>query len=297
MKQLSSDFAAHLGGQATTLANCWRLTRSDGVVMGFTDHDQPIALAGVVFEATTGLTASQAVAAADLSVGGGDVSGALASAAITEADIIAGLYDGATIDVFVVNWADPTQNVQVRSGMIGEITRQDNAFVAEVRSLASLLDAQKGRIYQHRCDADLGDARCTIDLTRATMRGSGVVVSSTSQSQLVASGLTAFAVGWFARGLLVVTGGANAGFGVEVKLHASGPAGTYLEFWQPAPSAFAAGDTFTVTAGCDKLIETCDLRFSNAANFRGFPHIPGSDFLMAHPALTAQPNNGGALVT
>jgi uncharacterized phage protein (TIGR02218 family) len=297
MKQLSSDFAAHIAGQATTLANCWRLTRSDGTVLGFTDHDQPILLNGVTYEAATGLTASQTMAAADLSTGGGDVSGALASAAITEPDIVAGLYDGAVIDVFLVNWATPSQNVQVRSGIIGEITRQDSAFVAEVRSLATVLDQERGRIYQHRCDADLGDARCTIDLTQPTMRGVGTIVSAASPTQLVASGLTAFAGGWFSRGLLTFTAGANAGFAVEVKLHASGSGGASLELWQPAPNPMVAGDVFTVTAGCDKLIDTCDLRFNNAVNFRGFPHIPGSDFLLANPALTAQPNNGTALVS
>jgi uncharacterized phage protein (TIGR02218 family) len=297
MKQISSDFAAHLAGAATTLANCWRLTRADGTVMGFTDHDWPIILNGVTYAASTGLTASQVVASADLSTGGGDVSGALASAAITEADIAAGLYDGATIDVFLVNWATPTQYLQIRSGLIGEIKRQDQAFVAEVRSLATVLDQQRGRIYQHRCDADLGDSRCTINLNQPIYSGTGTVVSSASPTQLVASGLSAFALGWFARGRLVFTAGANLGFAVEVKLHTSDPSGAFIALWQPAPNPIRLGDVFTVTAGCDKLINTCDTRFNNAVNFRGFPHIPGSDFLLANPALTAQPNNGTALVS
>lgn len=297
MKQIAGDFAAHLAGNVTTLANCWRLSRADGTVMGFTDHDRSIVLDGITYAASTGLTASQVVASADLSTGGGDVSGALASAAITEGDIAAGLYDGATIDIFLVNWATPTQYLHVRSGLIGEIKRQDQAFIAEVRSLATVLDQQRGRIYQHRCDADLGDSRCTINLASATYTGTGSVLSSASPTQLVASGLSAFAPGWFARGRLAFTAGANAGFAVEVKLHANDPDGTFIGLWQPAPNPMAPGDVFAITAGCDKLIETCDLRFNNAVNFRGFPHIPGSDFLLANPALTAQPNNGTALVS
>jgi len=296
MKPLTSDFAAHLAGAATTLANCWRLTRADDAVMGFTDHDRPLTFDGVTYAAATGLTASQTVAAADLSTGGGDVSGALASAAITEADIVAGRYDGATIDVFLVNWAAPDQRLQIRSGVIGEITRQDSAFIAEVRSLATELEQQRGRIYQHRCDADLGDRRCGIDLTAATYHGSGVVASVLGPAHVVATGLSGFAVGWFARGLLTFTAGANNGFAVEVKRHEAATGGVYLEVWQPAPNPIVAGDAFTLTAGCDKLIETCDGRFANALNFRGFPHIPGSDFLIANPALTAEPNNGTALV-
>ncbi len=297
MKQLASDFAAHLSAKATTLARCWRLTRRDGTVMGFTDHDRPLAIEGLVYEASTGLAASDVVANADLSVGGGEVSGALASAAISEADIAAGLYDGATIDVYLVNWVEPSQYLHQRTGVIGEMTRRDGAFVAEVRSLAQALDQEQGRVYQHRCDADLGDARCGIDLTVAALHGTGTIVAATSRSRLIASGLTTFASGWFNRGRLQFTSGANAGFAVEVKIHAADPAGTLIELWQPAAQDLSAGDRFTVTAGCDKLIETCDQRFSNALNFRGFPHIPGSDYLLAHPALVAQPNDGKALVS
>ena len=45
----------------------------------------------------------------------------------------------------------------------------------------------------------------------------------------------------------------------------------------------ATGDAFTVTAGCDKRFATCRARFANAENFRGFPHIPGNDFVIALP--------------
>lgn len=297
MKTLQPDLTAHLAGNVTTLCYCWRLTRSDGAVLGFTDHDRPIVLNGLTYQASTGLSASEAVAAADLSVGGGEVTGALASAAISEGDIIAGLYDGAVVDVFLVNWAAPTQNVQVRSGLIGEIKRRDGSFVAEVRSLSAKLDEEGGRIYQHRCDADLGDARCGIDLTQPQYHGAGSVTVASALARFTASGLQGFASGWFARGLLRLTGGANAGFACEVKQHTLVNGVVTIELWQPAPNPIAPGDTFTITAGCDKLIETCDQRFGNAVNFRGFPHIPGSDFLVAHPSLVAQPKTGAALVS
>ncbi|MDX5493645.1 MAG: phage BR0599 family protein, partial [Alphaproteobacteria bacterium] len=31
----------------------------------------------------------------------------------------------------------------------------------------------------------------------------------------------------------------------------------------------------------DKQFTTCRDRFANAVNFRGFPHMPGNDFVMA----------------
>lgn len=44
---------------------------------------------------------------------------------------------------------------------------------------------------------------------------------------------------------------------------------------------------------CDKRWETCVGTFANGANFRGFPDVPGDDFLTAYPAGSAQ-NDGGS---
>lgn len=40
------------------------------------------------------------------------------------------------------------------------------------------------------------------------------------------------------------------------------------------------GDAFHVSPGCDKSFATCRGRFGNGVNFRGFPHIPGNDFII-----------------
>ena len=49
------------------------------------------------------------------------------------------------------------------------------------------------------------------------------------------------------------------------------------------PVPVEPGDAFDIKAGCDKQFATCREKFSNAANFRGFPHMPGNDFLAAYP--------------
>ena len=59
-----------------------------------------------------------------------------------------------------------------------------------------------------------------------------------------------------------------------------------------ATQPIAAGDTFTVTAGCDKQFATCHDRFDNVVNFRGFPHIPGNDFVVRYP-VAGEPGNDG----
>ena len=158
--------------------------------------------------------------------------------------------------------------------------RSGPAFTAEVRGLAHYLQQPKGRLFQYACDADLGDARCTVDLTSPTLRGSGVVIAASSLRLFTASGLGSFAGDWFTRGLVTFTSGANAGRAQEVRRHAFGAPAT-IELWQPMAHAILPGDAFIVTAGCDKQFATCQARFANAVNFRGFPHMPGSDYVLA----------------
>jgi len=45
--------------------------------------------------------------------------------------------------------------------------------------------------------------------------------------------------------------------------------------------------------GCDKRSSTCSGRFDNLLNFRGFPSIPGGDFLTVYPGA-GQRHDGGS---
>ena len=89
MRSLPPGLAAHLGGGVTTLCRCWRLTRRDGLVQGFTDHDRDLAFEGTEFRAGAGLDAAEAATELGFAVGGGEVSGALVSAGITDVDAVA----------------------------------------------------------------------------------------------------------------------------------------------------------------------------------------------------------------
>ncbi len=191
MKALAPAFQAHLDEGTTTLAWCWRITRADGVVLGFTDHDRVLAFAGTDFEPESGFTASEVRSGSDLSVDAQDAEGVLSSDRITETDILDGRWDNAAVEVWRVNWADTSQRVLMRRGAIGQIRRGRLAFVAEVRSLAHLLGQNTGRTFQASCDAALGDGRCGIDLDNATYKGNGVVLKTQRDRSFTASGLGA----------------------------------------------------------------------------------------------------------
>lgn len=276
MKNIQAGLAAHLAGGVTTLARCWQLTRRDGVVMGFTDHDADLAFDGVTYHARSGLEASEAETELGFSVGNIDAAGVLHSAGITEADIGRGLYDGAEVSVHVVDWNNPDNRQWLDVMVIGEIRRGDVAFVAELRSAAHRFDEERGRLYTSRCGADLGDARCK----KAIIPSIGVAIAFTGQSEVRLSGVGAFASGWFTGGRLVFTSGGNAGHAVEIRRHQLDGASAVIDLWLDVPQPMAIGDGVALTPGCDKGFTTCRAKFANHVNFQGFPHIPGTDFLL-----------------
>lgn len=283
MKILPQGLQAHLDSGATTLCWCWRITRRSGARLGFTDHDRDLAFDGTTFEAASGFSASEIRSSVGLGVDNLEVESALISSRLSETGLAAGDFDEAAVEIFRVNWSEPSQRVLMRKGSLGEVRRTGSAFTAEVRGLAHYLQQPKGRLFQYACDAELGDSRCGVDPTAPSQTGAGAVVAADSDRQFVVAGLDVFTAGWFTRGLFTMTSGSGSGRAREVKRHSLRNGAVLIELWQALGSAPVPGDTFTITAGCDKTLATCREKFGNAINYRGFPHMPGNDFLSSPP--------------
>ena len=282
MKSLSPALQSHLDDGTTTLSWCWRISRSDGVALGFTDHDRALTFDGTDFEPESGFAASEIRAGSDLAVDAQDATGVLTSDRITETDILDGRWDNAAVELWRVNWADTSQRVLLRRGAVGQIRRGRMAFVAEVRSLAHVLGQTVGRTFQAGCDACLGDARCGIDLENAIYKGMGVITDLLRDRAFMASGLAGFDPGWFTSGTLTWTSGANTGRVTEVLAHGLDGSIATLTLLEAPVRTIAEGDGFIARAGCDKRIATCSAKFANTANFRGFPNIPGQDAVLRY---------------
>jgi uncharacterized phage protein (TIGR02218 family) len=288
MRAIAAELQARLDGRATTLCRCWRVVRRDGTATGFTDHDRDLAFEGTDFRASSGMDATTLQLATGLSVDNAQATGALSDASVREEDIAAGLYDDAEIWHWLVDWERPDLRVLLFHGRFGEIRRAGGAFEVELRGPAEALGAPVGRTIMKSCDRALGDARCGFDVTRPGFSGEGVALAGTSGAAVVAGGLGGFAEGWFAHGRLEWLSGANAGRFATVKADLPGPEGRrQLALWQEPGFAAVVGDRFRLVAGCDKSAGTCRGKFQNFVNFRGFPHIPGDDW------VTAYPKNGG----
>jgi uncharacterized phage protein (TIGR02218 family) len=293
MRVLPDGMAEHLASGATTLCHCWRVELKSGEVLGFTDHDRDLVINGVTYEAEAGFAATEIESSLGLSVDNLEATGALSSTALSEARLAAGDFDNAAVELWRVNWQAPAQRVLLKRGAVGEVTRGRGIFTAELRGLSHVLNQPRGRLFQQGCDAVLGDAQCGVDLANPDVSATVQVNACRERRIIEVSGATAFAAGFFAHGTLAFTTGANAGRGGQIKFHRVTGAAVTVELWQPLLADAQAGDRLVLRAGCDKQFSTCRLKFGNAVNFRGFPHMPGDDFVTGYAVKQKQTKGRG----
>lgn len=278
MRDIPAGLAAHLDQTSTTTCHAWRLTRTDGLVLGFTEHDGDLEFDGTVFSAATGFRASEVETGLGLGADAADVAGAFSDEAISADDLALGRYDGVRIETFLVNWQTPHDHVLLSTRVLGEVRSSGPAFSVELRLLAARLDQPSGRLYSRRCDADLSDGRCTASVTAHPFRLTGAVIDAPDETTLIVSGVDDRPAGWFSGGRVAFSTGPLSGLTTDVSEHGLAGGGARLTLWSPMARLPAPGDQFEITAGCDKSFETCSQKFANALNFQGFPHLPGSDF-------------------
>lgn len=273
----------HLEQGVTTTCQCWAVKRSDGLELGFTDHDGDLEFEGLRFRAGTGLTARALEQSTGLSVDNTEAVGALSDAAVTEADLRAGRYDGAEVRCWLVNWAAPSERLLRFRGHMGEVSHGASGFRTELRGLTEALNRPMGRVIQAGCDAALGDARCGFDMTSAGYVASYTLRGLRDGTVLEFDETGGFEAGWFERGACRVLDGASAGLKGWIKSDRILGAVRVVELWHEFGAPLLAGDRISLSAGCDKRGVTCRLKFDNFLNFRGFPDVPSADWLTANP--------------
>lgn len=296
-KTFPTGLQDHLDGGATTMCFCWRLTRKDAVVMGFTEHDNDLTVDGTLFEAEAGFEGTRIDQSIGLAVDNLEATSAFSSDRITEDDLIAGVYDDAFVEVLWVNWADTSQFTVRLTGNLGEVTHRGVEFVAELRSLAHRLTQRVGRFYNRTCDAvfcDVGELvpRCKLDAANYTF--SGTVTEVASNGSFTASGLTQTS-DTFTRGVVTWTSGNNQDAAHDVRAHVKDGTDALFDLWTPTIADVQVGDTFDVLQGCAKTSAACQ-SYGNIRYMQGFPHIPGKDIVTDYPVEGADGQNGGALV-
>lgn len=262
-----------LRAELVTLAWCWRLSRRDGVVIGLTSHDRDLLIGGLPYRAAPGMKPSAIETRDSLDAATMDIEGAIASDAIATRDLDAGRWDGAGLELFLVDWTAPdAAPVTIARGSLGTIERRGASFAAELKGVTQLLDRPVCPATSPSCRATLGDRACRVDLAPLTHIRRVVAVEGRVVTLDAAAPHMAF-------GELLWIEGANCGLASPV-VAADGAALHLAE----APAFLPAAPVrVRLTEGCDKQLATCRDRFANAVNFRGEAHLPGNDLLTRYP--------------
>jgi uncharacterized phage protein (TIGR02218 family) len=255
----------------TTLAFCWKLSRRDGITLGFTSHDRDLTVGGLLYRATPGMVPSAIERSISLEPDNVDLSGVLTSDAITARDLTAGRWDGASLTLFAVDWTAPENTpLPLVRGTLGAVSIKGDAFSVELNGPTSILDAAVVEETSPECRATLGDKRCGVDLA-----GRSLTLTISQADDIILSVAGALAANDYAQGRLRWLDGPNAGLeGLILANDAS-----HITLADPPPLMPLAGDRIEIRQGCDRRFTTCTGRFANALNFRGEPHLPGNDLL------------------
>lgn len=285
MKTIGASLLSHFGLTFTTVVACWKLTRTDGVIYFHTGHDTALVIDGNTYDPVNGTILSQFEQQAGLGVDNLEVMFALADAGITKAEIEGNLFDGATIDVFLVNWKDLTMGkaLLAQNWLVGNIELRDYMAVAEVRSRAQLLQSGLIELYSPGCRATLGDSRCGVDFGSASPYIVSGSVTGVTDRQIFTDTSRPETTDVFAYGLLTWIGGASAGglnTGLSMEVQSYNPVTDLVTLFLKMPFQITVGDTYEMRWGCDKSAISCKNKFNNLVNFRGEPFVPGPDVLI-----------------
>jgi len=270
MRTISNDLKAEI--KAGRIARLLKITCKNGDVYAFTDTDMPLVVDSVKYTPAPGLQSVKLTATSDVQISNQEIGAALSE--IPEQDLIGGVFDSAEIIASWASWANPgAGKVDVFVGTLGEVTWDDRGFVADVVSNMKAMERIIGWQYTATCRHTLygGPAAgkigsCGVNPATFTFTGS---VSSILTPKWRFTASLSQPDGYFSAGVLTWTTGNNAGLSVTVKRQT----GAEFELFLPTAFTFAAGDTFSIKAGCDKTLETCKNKFNNLNNYGGFPHI------------------------
>jgi uncharacterized phage protein (TIGR02218 family) len=299
MKAISPALQAHYALGTTTIARCWRIQRKDGVVVRVnstdTDIPYPFAAAGEVYQAKAGGSPSAIVGEASGAVQNSEMTGLFDASTVSESDIYAGLYDGAQVAIFEVNYADLTMgHLLLQTGTIGNVQAGRMAFQAEVRGLMQSLQQPVGRLYQPSCSATLGDARCKVNLPALVKTGALTAVDATiGRRKFTDTARTEYQT-YFDNGIITWTSGLNNGLSEEIASFVGG----VISLKQPMPYNVAVGDTYSIVPGCNKLLTANLVRYgvvqtaaANVINDATRTEAPGT-YIGGSLTFTSGANNG-----
>jgi uncharacterized phage protein (TIGR02218 family) len=279
VKVIPIALQAHYEAGSISAALCLKFTRQDGEVFAFTSHDVDLTVDGVDYLAMPGAGISALAGKAGFSVDNAEATTLIDDEAITENDVLAGLWDAAEWELIRVNWADVSMGAEIlKTGKNGGVLLRDGRIVSKLRGMAQDEQVNIGLRTLPTCTLAFGSTRCGVDLGPITVAGT---LTSVTSRYAVRDSARAEASDYFGNGILRMIDGANAGIERHVKTYAAN--GT-VTLWQALPYDAQVGDAYELVPGCRKRrTEDCAAKWSNGPRFGGMPDLVGVDRLVRQP--------------
>lgn len=161
-KAIPAALQTHMEGEVLSLSTCIRITKNDGTELRMTNHDRPLTIAGDTFSPTVSFDSSAIKSASDLSTDNAEIILGLDGETVSRKDFESDLYRRAAIEIFIVNWENPSQGVSyLKRGTIGDFTIVDETSVkVQVRGLTQSLQRTFVELYSPTCRVAFGGDKC-----------------------------------------------------------------------------------------------------------------------------------------
>jgi uncharacterized phage protein (TIGR02218 family) len=272
LRTLPPQTLAHLAQRITQLTWCWKITRTDGTVMGFTKLDKDLVVDGLRYKARSGIKPTAIASDDTLSVNNQNIESILSDSGITALDLSGGKWDYAAVETFLVCYTDLSIRVPLLSGVLGQTEHNGRSYSAELRTLTQNLNQTQNDVTQKNCRYEFGGPKCTKDLIGLTY--SLPVATVLSKRAFTVPASFAGSDKLFNFGRLTWDSGGSLGTIHGISRYTATT--KTIELFEPTTTPIQIGDTFTAIAGCERTIRACKA-YANDANFGGEPHIPGAD--------------------
>lgn len=263
----------------------WSITRRDGVVLRVTNSDRQIFFEGELYDPDNAVNASATARSEGLSPHDRTLTGVVSNESITLNQLQAGLLRNAVVNEIIVDRKYPWAGAALRKRyQVGKVKFTDSTWEVQVRTLAGRLQHQIGNVYSRICRFTLGDSKCGVNLGQfqtelLTVSSVSAPCNTRTEFEFTSQGYVDDRADGYANfGFLTFLSGLNAGFTVEIQSETrQGGGAVTLLLLDPTPFDIDLGDSFRVTAGCDRTMATCRDKFDNLVRFGGFPTMPGID--------------------
>ena len=266
---------------------CWTITLADGTVLRWSGHDTSLTLGSRTFVLGPGIIRSRLKWRVGISTD---------TMTMTLLDILSTTINGQGLYAFVRGRGLVGARIQLErafwrpsdTGPVGAILLFDGDYedseidrvecVVRVSSWTKRLNvAVPNGVYQSQCLNSLFDGVCGLSRAAFTV-SSAATTPTTLYRTAFGHNLNAgsYPTDWGTLGRITMTSGANAGISRTCKLHTA----SQLVALQPWPFPVAAGDSFSLEAGCDRDFATCRDKFANINAFRGHPYVPAAETIL-----------------